>query len=400
LISYSLYLWHWGVLSISRWTIGIHWWSLPFQLGLIVLLAAISYRYVEKPLRNRSWGSTSLATLRRGWFAVAGFVIASFGIAKYVSPRLYFGPDPAGLQRDRVSGVNIPCNYYRGRVSFEPVNALRQCTYHAFVGGVANPHMFYLGDSHVGQLGGLVTRMREIPGLTQSVFFVGGAMTPPLDIEFYSKREREWKRKDLQTQADILAYVLSSAKPGDVVVLANGDFFLTDLWRQYRSRMKPTPMGQGSDPLSYSRQLNNWKSGLEDLGQEVQRRGLNLVLIAPRPFFQPPLDAQGAVLSYSTINCGIMPELKPECQLRSSRAALLDGVRTISDYQKQLSTKYGRVTVYDPFPGLCPPVQADCKTIVRGSLAYYDNHHLNGYGSGLLYEDFRDFLAARNLIKV
>jgi hypothetical protein len=124
LVSYSLYLWHWGVLSISRWTIGIHWWSLPFQLGLIVLLAAISYRYIEKPLRNRSWGSTSLATLRRGWFAVAGFVIASFGIAKYVSPRLYFGPDPAGLQRDRVSGVNIPCNYYRGRVSFEPVNAL------------------------------------------------------------------------------------------------------------------------------------------------------------------------------------------------------------------------------------------------------------------------------------
>jgi peptidoglycan/LPS O-acetylase OafA/YrhL len=39
LISYSLYLWHWGVLSISRWTIGIHWWSLPFQVSLIFCLA-------------------------------------------------------------------------------------------------------------------------------------------------------------------------------------------------------------------------------------------------------------------------------------------------------------------------------------------------------------------------
>ena len=32
LISYSLYLWHWGILAISHWTIGVHWWSLPCLL--------------------------------------------------------------------------------------------------------------------------------------------------------------------------------------------------------------------------------------------------------------------------------------------------------------------------------------------------------------------------------
>ncbi len=55
LISYSLYLWHWGVLSISRWTIGIHWWTMPFQVALIFGLASISYKYIETPLRHGNW---------------------------------------------------------------------------------------------------------------------------------------------------------------------------------------------------------------------------------------------------------------------------------------------------------------------------------------------------------
>lgn len=400
LISHSLYLWHWGVLSISRWTIGIHWWSVPFQLALIVLLAAISYRYIEKPFRTMSWGATPLATLGRSWLGVAGFVAAYLGIAKYIAPLFYIGPDPAGLQRDSISGVYIPCNYYRDRVSFEPETALQKCTYPAVVDKVGNSHVFYLGDSHAGQLGGLITRMREVPGLTQSVFYVGGAMIPPLNIEFYSKNDREWKRKDLKTQNAILGYVLSHAKQGDVLVLANGDFLLTDLWRNYRSDMKPVQKGERSDAIFYNRRLNSWKSSLEDLSKEVQHRGLHLVLIAPRPFFKTPVDAQGFALDYSTIHCGIMPELKRECQLRANRAALLEGLSQIRDYQDQLSNNYHAVKVYDPFPVLCPPAQTDCTTVVSGQLAYYDNHHLNGYGSGLLYEDFRKFLATNNLIRI
>ena len=67
LISYSLYLWHWGVLSISRWTIGIHWWSIPFQVVLMFYLANASYRYIEKPLREGNWYGTDFAGLTPPW---------------------------------------------------------------------------------------------------------------------------------------------------------------------------------------------------------------------------------------------------------------------------------------------------------------------------------------------
>ena len=69
LISYSLYLWHWGVLSISRWTIGIHWWSVPFQVALMLGLAIASYRWIETPLRKGNWfGSDG-----RHWWLVVEF---------------------------------------------------------------------------------------------------------------------------------------------------------------------------------------------------------------------------------------------------------------------------------------------------------------------------------------
>ncbi len=80
LISYSLYLWHWGVLSISRWTIGIHWWSVPFQTALMLLLAAASYRYVETPLRRSDWSAFRWQTIAYGIGASASAAVVIVGL--------------------------------------------------------------------------------------------------------------------------------------------------------------------------------------------------------------------------------------------------------------------------------------------------------------------------------
>ena len=51
MISYSLYLWHWSILILSNLTVGIHAWTVPFQVVAMVGMATVSYYAIEKPQR-------------------------------------------------------------------------------------------------------------------------------------------------------------------------------------------------------------------------------------------------------------------------------------------------------------------------------------------------------------
>jgi peptidoglycan/LPS O-acetylase OafA/YrhL len=102
--SYSLYLWHWGVLSLSRWTIGIDWWLAPFQIALMVLLAVISYRFVETPLRRSVWSASPLLSIGAGLTASAGACALLLVVSMTSGGRLYLGnlleiPTPPHLER-------------------------------------------------------------------------------------------------------------------------------------------------------------------------------------------------------------------------------------------------------------------------------------------------------------
>ena len=91
LLSYSLYLWHWSIISISRWTIGIYWWSIPFQIGLIYLISIYSYKWIENPLRKKDWSSKKSLTILKGLFTIIISVIPLIGLKKELQEKLYLG---------------------------------------------------------------------------------------------------------------------------------------------------------------------------------------------------------------------------------------------------------------------------------------------------------------------
>jgi peptidoglycan/LPS O-acetylase OafA/YrhL len=78
--SYSFYLWHWPVLMLSRPGIDVSLHGpvlVILQLGLTLLLADLSYRYVEEPFRQREGSPSAPPWLRRGRVALAAGVAAS-----------------------------------------------------------------------------------------------------------------------------------------------------------------------------------------------------------------------------------------------------------------------------------------------------------------------------------
>lgn len=89
LLSYSLYLWHWSVLVISRWTVGVQRETVAFQVLLIIGLAVGSYHYIETPLRRRVWSPKPPNTIGYGLTSCLISLFILYGLALPLQGKLY-----------------------------------------------------------------------------------------------------------------------------------------------------------------------------------------------------------------------------------------------------------------------------------------------------------------------
>ena len=90
-LSYSLYLWHWGIISISYLTIGIHWWSIPFQIMIIYALSVFSFNYIENPLRNKNWSLEKFKIIINAFLILLFSSVSIFILDNKFKENLYLG---------------------------------------------------------------------------------------------------------------------------------------------------------------------------------------------------------------------------------------------------------------------------------------------------------------------
>ncbi len=106
IISFSLYLWHWTVLVISNWTVGVSMATIPAQILIVFAASAFSYHCLERPMRKMNWGNSLSTTIVYG--VSSAVAVSIFFISIYLVGGLYLGDKEVSLTKKCQSSLESP----------------------------------------------------------------------------------------------------------------------------------------------------------------------------------------------------------------------------------------------------------------------------------------------------
>lgn len=201
-ISYSLYLWHWLVLSISLNAFGVKR-PLMILLPLAAILAISSYHLIESPLRRARWFSGeengSWKVIGVGFACAAGCATFLLMLVR-VQPFIFLG-DPRYLGH-RSFLLDNPCHLLKEEDGAEKCLLTRG----------SGPALYLLGDSHGGNL--LIGARLAAEQLGFRFAYLTNRTYESSQLEVPNCGTSACPEDEIGRHLDLLAQVL---KPGDVI---------------------------------------------------------------------------------------------------------------------------------------------------------------------------------------
>jgi hypothetical protein len=148
LVSYSWYLWHWPLLALAR-EVALGARDLPREvtLGALALgLAWLTYRFIEKPIRERQvWAAWSSRKVLGATAAAMVLLVASAGTIRWWEHRVIHDPSSRFAPFQQAARDFNPRLRTRNHdTSFTKLVALDACT---FPPGASGHHVMVWGDA-------------------------------------------------------------------------------------------------------------------------------------------------------------------------------------------------------------------------------------------------------------
>ena len=367
-ISYSLYLWHWPVFVLFRWTVDLEQPVYRFcAAALAVSLAALSYRFVEAPVRTLSW--TRL--LPTGRMALAG--VASLAFACTASWAVFKSADSLSLSVTRDASIWRP----DGRIRFdEPERCALQVVWTPLAaGGVttyrpkdcalqAAGRLFVVGDSHAGAYSGMLLGYAARTGHETRLMTLGGC--PFVGLR---RPDGEGLRECRAFSKAVLQILLRDAQPGDVLFLPSLRINrLKNQWGAFED------VRDVDNPASRGRAI---AEGLRLLAPLAQRR-VTILFEAPKPVFLAPPFRCSDWFNRANPICAAGPTMPRSDEEKLRRGTL--------EAMTELASRLPGAGIWDPLPVLCP--DSTCDSWRDGKPLYFDGNHLSGFGNAALLPSF------------
>ncbi len=393
LLSYSLYLWHWPVMTLMRWTVGMDRpWQMLVAVVVSFLLAWLAFRFVERPVRTHPLPAPvqvglALAALGGSWVGIDALAYPHRGV-------LFLGntSDPVPAQEKIANLVPvIPGTQITDTNCAVGTETTYSPTSRADYDRCSKPgragagEIFLIGDSHAHHLLPMLDRVTEETGQRISFTFKSSCLiSPDLTVSFNKERYEPCR----QFAAGEMERTLERLKPGDLVVISS---WLNQQLGDIDSKGDPRDflVYEGSRRLKPDEVRRSYVASTRAFARRLAERGIELVLMVDIPeLVRDPVVCE----SWATLQGD--GDRSTLCAPPASVTARMQN--TQRETLAAIAAGLDNVHVFDPTPYLL----LDGKVRHRGqdgTVLYSDNHHLSVTGSTMLASPFRGFLQEKGL---
>ncbi|MGH8611465.1 MAG: acyltransferase family protein [Gammaproteobacteria bacterium] len=358
-LSYSIYLWHWPVLVVSKALAPPQWWLVPLQLCLTAVLAWPSYAHVERPLRYARWTPAGIKPILLSIGAMTSVLALSALSATHLPARLYLGVSSAGtaltaadLQKD------VRCPESSGNVTRVPQKLLS------------------VGNSHATHIAPMLRAIAKKCGLEVLI-----------DAEHFLSLPSGIGFQPLQ-----FSKILASLDVGDILILSGRNRYLYE--RPYINATGDAWVDHSAEKKAKGYSFDVWTKELDEIIRLAADKGIQVL------FFLPNVEFDQQVIPYAKKCSKEWFRFSPAgCNPTVSRSYL--DQRFPAGFYKALSTRAQankNFFVFDPLPIYCPG-EDDCARIVRDVVAFVDTNHLTPAGAQLMLPEFNAFLMEHGLLR-
>lgn len=371
-VSYSLYLWHWPLIMLAPFVLGVTDLDVPTLLG--VFAVAVVLAYLSKVLvedRGMSWGRLTRSSGLTFTAMVAGLVVVAVaaGLLNWTYGRhvtqaeremaaqrasLCHGAgalDPANGCQDPLGPAKIvemgPANqYYKTPDECEQLDEYaagdtKTTSICDFSRGAASPRTVWLvGDSHAQQWQGALFELARENRWVLKLGYLGACPFADIDYVGYRTRAPEGSTGACMDWTERMVDVIAADDP-DIVAVS---FFARE---------------EFADDGSDRGQLDQYRDGLEPYWRTWTEAGARVVVLADPPYNSKVRDRDCVTLNPTDpLACAVDRDTAHPPDPLTEVARTTDGV-----------------TLVDLSDHFC---DADrCYAVVGNVAVYYDGDHLN-----------------------